>query len=119
MFADPARVPLGTRVLSFYVPTALSRAEARALADQSRDRRVVEAGSLLGGSTLVLASAAREVVSIDRHNGYVGRPNDTYRALRRNLEVAGVGNAHCLVGDFMNARVAPESLPPSRRAAIR
>jgi hypothetical protein len=52
------------------VPTSLSKREARELAFHAEGKRVVECGALLGGSTIVLSTAAREVMSIDRHQGY-------------------------------------------------
>ena len=52
------------------IPTALSPAESMLLQRVARGRRVVEAGALLGHSTIVLASTAASVVSIDKHEGY-------------------------------------------------
>lgn len=73
-----------------YIPTALTQRESYALRRYAKDRTVVEAGALLGYSTIQLASTARLVTSIDRHTGYDGKPNDTYRQYRRNLDVAGL-----------------------------
>lgn len=69
------------------VPTAISPAEARLLQRLARDRRVVEAGALLGFSTITMAKVATDVVSIDQHTGYSG---DTWRRYRSNLSRFGV-----------------------------
>lgn len=69
------------------VPTAISQREADCLARHARDKRVVEAGALLGASTITLARTAVHVVSIDRHMGYTG---DTWAAYLSNLDRAGV-----------------------------
>lgn len=83
-----------------YIPTALSRREDLALQRYARDRRVVEAGALLGHSTIQLAQTAKHVVSIDRHIGYDYWRNDTLRAFRRNLTVGGVfQKVDAVVGD--------------------
>lgn len=73
-----------------YIPTALSAREDALLQRYAAGRRVVEAGALLGHSTIQLARTATEVISIDRHTGYDGRPNDTQRQFMRNIQVAGV-----------------------------
>ena len=49
----------------------------------------MEAGSLLGYSTIVMARVAASVVAIDRHGGYRG---STWRRFRSNLERAGVAS---------------------------
>jgi hypothetical protein len=72
------------------IPTALSMREVGVLQSYARGREVVEAGALLGFSTVHMAKVAKRVVSIDRHTGYDRLPNDTYRAFRRNLEVYNV-----------------------------
>lgn len=48
----------------------------------AQGRTVVEAGALLGATTLKLATVAKQVVSIDIHNGY---GPSTYRAYMSNL----------------------------------
>lgn len=68
-------------------PTAMSAPEARLLQRYADGRRVVEAGALLGYSTIRLAQVAARVVSIDRHEGYSA---PTYRRFRSNIERAGV-----------------------------
>lgn len=75
-----------------YIPTALSAREDAALRKYAAHRKVVEAGALLGHSTIQLAGTADQVISIDRHTGYDHWRNDTFRQFRRNLEVAGVSN---------------------------
>lgn len=64
------------------IPCALSNPERRLLAELADGRVVVEAGALLGGSTVHLAQSAAWVVSIDRHEGYTG---DTWAQYRTNL----------------------------------
>ena len=79
------------------VPTSISDRESSCLSRWARDKRVIEAGALLGGSTIILARAARHVVSIDRHEGYSG---PTLAGFLSNLERAGVrGKVIPVVGD--------------------
>lgn len=88
-------------MIATYIPTALTRREDLLLQKYARDRRVVEAGALLGHSTIQLAQTARTVVSIDRHSGYRYWPNDTFRMFLRNLEVMGIARRVTpIVGDF-------------------
>lgn len=77
------------------VPCALSGRERAALRRWCRNRRVVEAGALLGGSTIEIARAATSLVSIDRHEGYSA---PTYRQFRSNLDRARV-TVRAVVGD--------------------
>jgi predicted rRNA methylase YqxC with S4 and FtsJ domains len=87
-----------------YIPTALSKREAMRLQAYAYGRRVVEAGALLGFSTIALAEVAEHVVSIDRHTGYYGRKL-SLRTFQRNLEVCNVaGKVSAVVDDF--ARLA-------------
>lgn len=84
-----------------YIPTALSAREASALSRHAEGKVVVEAGALLGFSTIHLAKTAKQVTSIDRHTGYDYWRNDTLKEFCRNLEVAGVsGRVNTVVGDF-------------------
>jgi len=84
-----------------YIPTAVSRREGLALQHWAKDKNVVEAGSLLGYSTIQLAQTANFVVSIDHHKGYQFWHNATYRQFRRNLEVAGVAQrVAAVMGDY-------------------
>jgi hypothetical protein len=83
-----------------YIPTALSRREDQLLQRYAKDRIVVEAGALLGHSTIQLARTAKHVTSIDRHTGYDYWANDTYRLFMRNLEVMGVSQkVQGVIGD--------------------
>jgi hypothetical protein len=68
-------------------PSALSPRETDALQRWARARRCVEAGALLGYSTIHMAQVASGVVSIDRHEGYSG---PTWKPYLSNLERAGV-----------------------------
>lgn len=83
-------------------PTALSRSETRLLKRWARGRWVVEFGSLLGHSTINMASVAKGVVSIDRHAGYSG---ETYNRFRSNIERAGLSSKVVpLIMNVMNLR---------------
>lgn len=91
----------GDEALMTYIPTALSKREDLALQRYAAGKRVVEAGALLGHSTIQLALTAAHVTSIDRHSGYQYRPNDTLRQFKRNLDVSGVAQkVTWVVGDF-------------------
>lgn len=68
-------------------PSALSARETRLLQHYAHQRRVVEAGALLGYSTIMLARVAARVVSIDKHEGYT---TPTLRRYMTNLERASV-----------------------------
>jgi hypothetical protein len=65
------------------IPTALSPREVDCLQAFCRTMRVVEAGALLGYSTLAIAAVAHSVISIDRHRGY---GPTTWGAYRSNIE---------------------------------
>jgi tRNA A58 N-methylase Trm61 len=69
------------------IPTAISPREARFLRDSCAGKAVVEYGALLGFSTVILARAAGQLISIDRHEGYTGR---TLAPFLSNLERHGV-----------------------------
>src|SRR3990167_1887021 len=70
-------------------PTSLSKREASLLQFHARGRTVVEAGSLLGGSTIYLAEVASRVFSIDRHLSYTV---PTLRRFKSNLLRAGIAD---------------------------
>jgi len=65
------------------IPTALSSAELRALRRFADGRLVIEAGALLGRSTLEMATTAAKIISIDRHKGY---GPSTLRPFLSNIE---------------------------------
>lgn len=68
------------------IPTALTEREADALHGMAKGRVVVEIGSLLGFSTVVMAKSAKVVYAIDPHEGYpAGDPRPTYETFIRNL----------------------------------
>ncbi|MDP8955670.1 MAG: protein-L-isoaspartate(D-aspartate) O-methyltransferase [Actinomycetota bacterium] len=54
--------------------------------------RILEVGTGLGFQTAILAEVAEEVFSIERFADLAG-------SARRNLETAGIGNVHLIVGD--------------------
>lgn len=83
------------------IPSAVSLREAKALQRYSKDRYCIEAGSLLGFSTVVMGRVAKQVLAIDRHTGYDKLPNDTYRLFLRNLDVYNVTKTVIpVLGDF-------------------
>lgn len=91
-----------------YIPTALSPREDALLRKYAANRRVTEAGALLGHSTVQLAQTADRVVSIDRHTGYQHWRNNTLRQFYRNLEVTGVsGRVQPVVADFAVMELFP------------
>lgn len=64
-----------------------------------RNQRVVEAGALLGFSTLLIGDVAAHVTSIDLHEGYGPSTLGPYMSNIRNM---GCGNIRTVVGDFRN-----------------
>lgn len=83
------------------VPTAVSDRESSCLQRYATGRRVVEAGSLLGYSTITLARVAAHVTSIDQHVNYSG---PTMRGFLSNLERHGVRERVTpIVGDCLLA----------------
>ena len=87
------------------IPTALTAAEARLLRRLARDRVVIEAGSLLGFSTITMARTARRVIAVDPHNGYPRHaPRPTLHAFRENVRRHGVDSrVHVVVDRFERA----------------
>ena len=78
-------------------PTSISRREAEALQRWAYGRRVIEAGSLLGGSTIIIAEVAAHVTSIDKHQDYT---TPTARRFHSNLLRAGLaGKVDSIIGD--------------------
>lgn len=78
-------------------PTSISTREAEALQRWACGRRVVEAGSLLGGSTIIIAEVAAHVTSIDKHKDYT---TPTFKRFMSNLRRAGVAyKVGAVVGD--------------------
>jgi predicted O-methyltransferase YrrM len=72
------------------IPTAMTDVEA-ALASLAAGGVVLEVGALLGYSTVVLASRAEFVLSIDPHDGYPdGDPRPTLAPFLENLARYGV-----------------------------
>ena len=91
------------------IPTALTNDETMFLMNIARDKRVYEAGALLGHSTVALAQTAKHVVSVDPHDGYPRRsPSPTWNLFLTNLSAYGVKD-----------RITPirskfQSAPPSK-----
>jgi predicted O-methyltransferase YrrM len=74
------------------IPTALTPRETAALQHLAAGKRVVEAGSLLGYSTVAMGQVARQVVAIDPHDGYpIWQPRPTLEVFERNIREHGVG----------------------------
>lgn len=84
----------------FNIPTALSKAETDFLLRVCRNLRVVEAGALLGYSTLVMGSVASHVTSIDRHEGYSG---STFNRYTQNLHRYSRGNVRTVCANALTA----------------
>jgi predicted O-methyltransferase YrrM len=65
----------------------LSPIEGEKLAALASGKRVLEIGSYCGRSTICLAQTAKDVVSVDPHDGRgTPQPRDTYDEFRANLE---------------------------------
>ncbi len=73
------------------VPSAVTEDECRTLAQMAEGRRVLEAGSQYGRSTIALASRAEVVHAVDWHGGdpWAG-PGDSLAAFLANLDRHGV-----------------------------
>lgn len=78
------------------IPTAISERELIALREMCYQKRVVEAGALLGFSTVNISRVAKHITSIDPHDGYKGQ---TYRQFMSNAEVYGFSNIEAIIGD--------------------
>lgn len=75
------------------IPTALTLAEAAELASLAEGKIVLEVGSLLGYSTVVLARVAEHVASVDPHEGYPqDDPKPTLGPFLDNLHRYGVSD---------------------------
>lgn len=74
-----------------HILTAVTDEEATALAKLAEDKDVLELGAYLGFSTVVLASVAKRVWSVDWHEGdaHAGAA-DTWNSYRANLAAYGV-----------------------------
>ena len=68
------------------IPTALTSRETSTLQHLAAGKRCVEAGSLLGYSTVAMGQVARQVVAIDPHDGYpYWQPRPTFEVFLRNI----------------------------------
>lgn len=75
------------------IPTALTVGETNMLRKLSHDKYCVEAGSLLGYSTVVMSQQAKKMVAIDPHNGYPHyQPRPTLDVFKHNLTRCGVSD---------------------------
>lgn len=95
------------------IRTAMSTYESARLQRWAAGRSVVECGSLLGYSTVLMAQVARSVVSIDRHDGYpsLGLPNDTLRLMLGNLHRYNVASkVTVVVGEHRQVAEWPSDL---------
>lgn len=93
------------------IPCGLSPRERAALKRWCAGFPVLELGSLLGGSTIEIASVASRVTSVDPHRGYRGLSE---RAFRSNLDRLGASHkVGVIVEDFRNIK-----LPSAERAFI-
>lgn len=80
------------------IRTSVSVAEQAELRRLARGRRVVEVGSLLGSTTVMLSRVAASVVSVDRHKGY---GPSTLAAFHSNIARFGQ-NVDVRVGDALD-----------------
>lgn len=109
----------------------MTSSERTLLSYIARDRRTIEAGALVGRSTVDLAKVAKHVISIDRHTGY---GPDTLRPYLRNIDpfrsritpIVGDVRDHlptidaetCLVdllGDYPTTKYCLDNLHPNLR----
>jgi predicted O-methyltransferase YrrM len=75
------------------IPTALTGPETLELQRLAKDQTVLEIGSLLGYSTIAMATVALEVVAVDPHRGYPeASPRPTLATFLQNLEDHGVAD---------------------------
>lgn len=82
---------MGNKSNDLGIKTAVSAREARVLRALATGQRVIEVGSLLGYSTITLASRARHVDAIDPHSGYpYYNPVPTLPCFLANLQRWGV-----------------------------
>lgn len=73
------------------IPSALTHRETALLQSMAFDRHVLEAGALLGYSTVALAQVAKHVTSYDPHMGYpAARPSPTWNIFNHNITCHGV-----------------------------
>ena len=73
------------------IPTALTPSEARTLYGLAFEQNVLEFGSLLGYSTVVMAQSAKKVYAVDPHEGYpAADPRPTLVQFLDNLNRYGV-----------------------------
>ena len=86
------------------IQSAVTENEAYALTDLARGKTVLELGAWTGFSTVVLASVAERVTSVDWHQGddHAGRI-DTWESFTANLARYGVaGRVEVIRGRFEN-----------------
>lgn len=81
------------------IPTALSHREIMCLQRWALNKRVIEAGALLGASTVALSHVANSVISIDKHEGYTGPSLKPYM---NNIWLYGNANVLPVVGDVLH-----------------
>jgi predicted O-methyltransferase YrrM len=99
---------MSEQVLDFVTPdfpsdisTAVTHAEATALQHLARGGRILELGAQYGFSTIVLATSAGFVHSVDWHRGdSMAGYNDTLRTCVDNVRRCGLSNVAHHVGRF-------------------
>jgi hypothetical protein len=80
-----------SRITELGISSSLSKREARELEALARNRYVIEIGSLLGYSTILMAKQAISVVAIDPHAGYPSyNPSPTLNYFMDNITKHGV-----------------------------
>lgn len=90
------------------IPTALTDAETDKLKRLAEGKNVLEIGSLLGYSTVILAQVAKHVISIDPHEGYPETaPKSTLTRYIENINEYGVAHRVTSVVSTWQDALAP------------
>lgn len=88
------------------IPTALSLSETVLLKNLSRNKDVLEIGSLLGYSTVNIAKEAHTVTSIDPHEGYPYEgAESTIDKFKGNLNRYNIRNIKIIKDIFENVKI--------------
>jgi len=87
------------------IPTALSFNETILIKNLSRNKKVLEIGSLLGYSTINMAKEAKAVTSIDPHEGYPYKGAETtIFKFKYNLTRYNINNVKIIQDIFENVK---------------
>jgi hypothetical protein len=87
------------------IPTALSIRETGLLKKLALSKNVLEIGSLLGYSTVVMGKKANTITSIDPHKGYpFDGADSTINLFKDNLNKYGINNVKIIQDYFQKVR---------------